>query len=158
MEQVGFGGLLDSIREEGRRISLFNSSDPIVHNHVFGIARFDLSSRQFDFNPIGPAPAGMTGLHVTPDKKDAYTVVSNGTLGNKRCEFWHFDLGTNKIVQTNEVPCRSRFSFGMSGDGKKLYLYGAGFEIEVYDAATLKYERTWDLNNDTTGAGMIILP
>ncbi len=158
MEQVGFGGLLDSIREPGHRISLFNSSDPIVHNRVFGVARFDLSTRQFDFTPIGPSPAGMTGLHVTPDRKDAYTVVSNGTLGNKRCEFWHFDLATNRIVQTLEVPCRSRFSFGMSGDGKKLYIYGAGFEIEVYDAATLKYERTWDLNNDTTGAGMIIMP
>jgi len=46
---------------------------------------------------------------------------------------------------TAEVPCRTRFSFGMSGDGKKLYLFGAGFEIEVYDAATLKHERTWDL-------------
>ena len=45
-----------------------------------------------------------------------------------------------------------------STDGKKLYLYGAGFEIEVYDAATLKYERTWDLNNDVTMAGMIALP
>ena len=43
-------------------------------------------------------------------------------------------------------------------DGKKLYIYGAGFEIEVYDAATLKYERTWDLNNDITGAGLIALP
>ena len=55
------------------------------------------------------------------------------------------------------VPCRTRFSFGMSTNGKKLYLYGAGFEIEVYDAATLKYERTWDLNNDVTGS-MIALP
>jgi len=56
------------------------------------------------------------------------------------------------------VPCRSRFSFGASTDGKKLYLYGAGFEIEVYDAVTLKYERTWDLSNDVTMAGMIALP
>jgi hypothetical protein len=121
------------------------------------IFRFDLSTRQVDFTPIGPSPQGMTGLHVTPDKKNAYTVITNGTLGNKRCEFWAFDLGTNKIKQTAEVPCRSRFSFGMAGDGKKLYIYGAGFEIEVYDAATLKYERTWDLNNDVTGAGMIII-
>jgi hypothetical protein len=45
----------------------------------------------------------------------------------------------------------------MAGDGKKLYFYGAGFEIEVYDAATLKYEKTWDLSNDITGAGMIVI-
>ena len=46
---------------------------------------------------------------------------------------------------------------GMAGDGKKLYFYGAGFEIEVYDATTFKYERTWDLNNDITSAGMIVI-
>jgi hypothetical protein len=45
----------------------------------------------------------------------------------------------------------------MAGNGKKLYFYGAGFEIEVYDAATLKHERTWDLSNDVTMAGMIVL-
>ena len=157
MENVGFGGLLDSISEPGKHISLFNSADPIVHNRTFGIARFDLSTRRVDFTPIGPAPAGMAGLQVAPDKKNAYTVITNGAQGNKRCEFWAFDLGTNRITQTAEVPCRSRFSFGMAGDGKKLYFYGAGFEIEVYDAVTLKHERTWDLNNDITGAGMIVL-
>jgi DNA-binding beta-propeller fold protein YncE len=157
MENIGFGGLLDSISEPGKHISLFNSADPIVHNRTFGIARFDLSTRRVDFTPLGPAPAGMAGLQVAPDKKNAYTVITNGAQGNKRCEFWAFDLATNRIAQTAEVPCRSRFSFGMAGDGKKLYFYGAGFEIEVYDAATLKHERTWDLNNDITGAGMIVL-
>ncbi|MBZ5601632.1 MAG: hypothetical protein LAO79_04935 [Acidobacteriia bacterium] len=157
MENIGFGGSLDSLHEPGQHISLFNSADPIVHNRVFGIARFDLASRQVKFDPIGPSPAGMAGLQVAPDKKNAYTIVASGAHGNKRCEFWAFDLTTNHVTETQEVPCRSRFSFGMSGDGKKLYIYGAGFEIEVYDAATLKYERTWDLNNDVTGAGMIVL-
>ena len=158
MENVGFGGLLDSISEPGEHVSVFNSADPIVHNRVFGIARFDLTTRQVNFTPIGPAPQGMAGLQVAPDKKHAYTVIATGEHGNKRCEFWAFDLTNDHITDRAEVPCRSRFSFGMAGDGKKLYFYGAGFEIEVYDAATLKYERTWDLNNDVTGAGMIILP
>jgi DNA-binding beta-propeller fold protein YncE len=156
MENVGFGGELESIAEPGRHISLFNSSDPIVHNRVFGIARFDLSTRQVEYTPIGPSVAGMTGLQVTPDKKKAYTVVQNGTHGNKRCEFWTFDLTTNRVAQTAEFQCRARFSFGISGDGKKLYIYAAGFEIEVYDAATLKYERTWDLNNDLTGPMVVV--
>src|SRR5436189_218919 len=83
------------------------------------IARFDLSTRQVNFTPIGPSPEGMAGLQVAPDKKNAYTVITNGTHGNKRCEFWTFDLATNHITQTSAVPCRSRFSFGMAGDGKK---------------------------------------
>jgi DNA-binding beta-propeller fold protein YncE len=158
MEQVGVGGTLDSLNEPGHRISLFNSSDPVVHSRLFGIARFDLSTRQFEFTPIGPPPNGMAGLQVAPDRKTAYTVISSGGGGNKRCEFWAFDLASTKIARTAEVPCRSRFSFGMAGDGKKLYIYGAGFEIEVYDAATLKYEKTWDLGHDATMAGLIVLP
>ncbi len=158
MENVHFGGDLDLINEPGEHTALFVSSDPIVHNRVFGLARFDLNTKHMDFSPIGPAPAGMAGIEVTPDKKWAYTVVANGMHGNKRCEFWRFDLTSDKITNRAEVPCRTRFTLGISADGQKLYIYGAGFDIEVYDAATLKYEKTWDLNNDVTYAGIVILP
>jgi len=155
-ENVNFGGGVEAIRNPGQYISLFNAADPYVHNKVFGIARFDLASRQFNFVPIGPAPSTMAGLQVTPDGKEGYTVVTNGTLGNKRCEFWRFDLGTNKVLDKAEFPCRSRFQLGMSGDGSKLYIYGASFDIEVYDAKTLKLEKTWDIGNDATMAGLIV--
>jgi hypothetical protein len=55
-----------------------------------------------------------------------YMVTNNGRGGNKRCEFIAVDLVTSRLAGTSEVPCRSRYSFGMSGDGKKLYIYGAG--------------------------------
>src|SRR5580693_2288784 len=158
MENVHLGSDLDLISQPGVHTSIFNSADPIVHNHVFGLARLNLATRQVDYDPIGPAPAGMAGLQVTPDKKSAYTVVANGANGNKRCEFWRFDLTSDRLTQKEEVPCRTRFSFGMSGDGKKLYIYGAGFEIEVYDAATLKLEKTWDLQTDITFGGIAVLP
>jgi DNA-binding beta-propeller fold protein YncE len=158
MEQIRFGSDLDLIGQPGQHITVFNSADPVVHNKVFGFARFDLDTRQVNFNPIGPAPGGMAGLQVTADKKRAYTMVTEGLHGNKRCEFWAFDLATDRITQRAEVPCRARFSFGMSSDGKKLYIYGAGFEIEVYDAATLQHEHTWDLNADITPAGIVVLP
>ena len=158
VDTFGFGGRVDNLSEPGKYISFFNATDPVVHNRVFGIARFDLMTREVDFNPIGPVPSGMAGFQVTPDKKNAYTIVATGQHGNKRCEFWAFDLSNDRITKTAEVPCRTRFSLGMSSDGKKLYIFGAGYDIEVYDAATLKYERTWDLRNDVTGAGMIVLP
>jgi hypothetical protein len=100
----------------------------------------------------------MAGLQVTPDKKFAYTVVASGAHGNKRCEFWTFDLTSDQVSQRAEVPCRTRFTFGISSDGKKLYIFGAGFEIEVYDAATLKLEKTWDLNTDLTYGGIVVTP
>jgi len=159
MENVHFGSDLDLINSPGEHTGMFVWADPIVHNRVFGLARMDLTTRHIDFNPIGPAPRGMAGIEVTPDKKWAYTVVSTGIHGTKRCEFWAFDLEHgDRITQTAEVPCRTRFTLGISTDGKKLYIYGAGFDIEVYDAATLKYEKTWDLNNDVTYAGIVVLP
>ncbi len=158
MENIHFGSDLDLINTPGEHTGMFVWSDPVIHSHVFGLARFDLSTRRIDFNPIGPAPPGMEGIQVTPDKKTAYTVVATGTHGTKRCEFWAFDLTSDQITQKAEVPCRTRFSLGISADGKKLYIYGAGFDIEVYDAATLRYEKTWDLNNDVTYAGIVVLP
>ena len=155
MENIGFGGTLDAVRSSGQLVALFNAADPYVHNKMFGMARFDLSTRQFDFTPIGPAPDAMAGLQVTPDGKHAYTVVTNGKLGNKRCEFWHMDMATNAVVDKAEFPCRSRFRLGMSIDGAKLYIYGASYDLEVYDARTLKHETTLDLGYDTTGAGMV---
>lgn len=156
MENVNFGGGVQSMRNPQEYVSLFNASDPYIHNKVFGIARLNLGTREFTFAPIGPAPSALSGLEVTPDGKDGYTVVTNGTLGNKRCEFWHFDLATNKVLNKSEFECRSRFTFGMSGDGTKLYIYGASFDIEVYDAKTLKFEKKWDIGNDATMAGMAI--
>jgi DNA-binding beta-propeller fold protein YncE len=157
-ENLYLGSDLDLISQPGVHTSVFNSADPIVHNRVFGLARLDLATRHVDYDPIGPAPAGMAGLQVTPDKKSAYTIVANGANGNKRCEFWRFDLTNDRLAQKAEVTCRTRFSFGMSSNGQKLYIYGAGFEIEVYDAATLQLEKTWDLNTDVTYAGIAVLP
>jgi hypothetical protein len=154
----GFGPDLDLANEPGQHIALFNSEDPIVHNKVFGLARFDLSSRQMEFNPIGPSPKGMAGFQVTPDKKQAFTVAVSGIHGTKACEFWAFDLGSDQITKKAPVPCRTRFTLGISTNGKKLYIYGAGYDIEVYDAATLKYEKTYDLNTDVTYGGIVELP
>ncbi len=157
MENLNLGGLQEALSEPDQRVSLFNYSDPIVHNRVFGLARFDLNTRKFEFTPIGPSPNTLGGLFVAPDKKMGYTVTQNGNGGNKRCEFWGLDLTTTKLARTAEVPCRTRFSFGLSTNGKKLYIYGAGYEIEVYDAVTFQREAVWDLGHDMTGA-MVVIP
>lgn len=156
--EVGVGSALESLTEPGFYTSLFNAVDPSVRRKMFGIARFDLTNRTYEFSPIGPAPDGMLGLEVTPDRKTAYTVVTNGEYGTRRCEFWTFDLTRHQRTMTSEFPCRPRFSFSMSSDGKELYIYGAGFQIEVYDAATLKLKQITDLHNDVTMAGIVVAP
>ncbi len=52
MENLGLGGLIEALSDPEQRVSIFNYSDPIVHNRVFGLARFDLNKRKFDFTPI----------------------------------------------------------------------------------------------------------
>jgi len=157
MEAATFGPELESISQPGEYVSLFNETDPYIHNKLMGIGRFKLDTRRFSFTPIGPAPTTMQGLQVAPDGKAAYTVVTNGLYGNKRCELWRFDLPTNTVQDKAEFPCRTRFSFGISANGQKLYIWGASFDMEVYDAKTLKHERTWDLNADVTYGNMIVL-
>ncbi len=157
METETFGTALQSISRPGEFVSLFDTTDPYIHNRLFGIGRFKLATHDFSFTPIGPAPTTMAGLEVAPDGKAAYTVVANGTYGDKRCEFWRFDLPTNTLQAKAEFPCRTRFYFGMSGNGQKLYIYGAGYEIDVYDAKSLKHETTLNLHDDVTTAGMIVV-
>jgi DNA-binding beta-propeller fold protein YncE len=157
MQTVNLGQQLDGLQEPGVLISLFNSSDPVVHKQIFGIARFDLDKRTFHFTPIGPAAASMQGLHITPDRKTGYTVTTNGTGGNKRSEFWVIDIPTGRVIRTQEFDGRARYTFGMSSTGKDLYIYGAGYDIEIYDPVTLRLRSTIDLNADQT-TGMIVVP
>ena len=158
LADVSMGSGLATLDEQGAVVSVFEADDPVVHRKLFGIARFDLDSGAFKFSEIGPAPAGMIGLEVAPDRKTGYSVVLNGEHGNRRCEFWSFNLEKNERTMASEFPCRPRFYFGISSDGKELYLYGAGFEIEVWDAATLKLKRTMDLHEDVTMGGIIVVP
>ena len=157
MQDVNVGGGLETLHDPSKYISLFNAEDPYIHNKVFGIARFDLTRRQFSFQPIGPAPEQMSGLEVTPDGKDGYTVAVNGKLGSQTCEFWHFDLKTNAALGSAPFPCRRRFYFSMSSSGKDLYIYGAGYDVAVYDAKTLKPKADWEMANDITMAGIVRL-
>ena len=154
---VGMGQQLDTLQRPGELVGMFTAVDPFAHRQVFGIGRFDLDTRKFQFAPVGPMAGGMLALHVTPDLKSGYTVNTIGAGGNKRSEFWAFDLATNRLVRKGEFDGRARYSFAVSSDGKCLYIYGAGYDIEVYDAATLKPLRAIDLNADIT-TEMLVLP
>lgn len=157
MENLSFFLEEDPNEAPGKITSVFNSSDPYVHRQVFGIAEIDLASLKFDFTPVGPATTQMMSLLMTPDRKVGYTVAINGQHGNRRCEFWSFDMATRKPIGKAEFDGRTRFYFAMSADGKKLFTYGAGYEISVYDARTFKLLNEVDVNGDIT-SNMVVLP
>jgi DNA-binding beta-propeller fold protein YncE len=155
------GGGDDPDEEPGVVTSIFNTTDPVVRRPIFGIARLDLTTRNLDFTPIGPAVTGMTGLRLTPDRKTGYTVAflgGNRAEPTRRTEFWVFDIDSHKLIKKHEFESRSRFSFAMSSDGKQLYIYSAGPSIEIYDAETFKLQRTITFDGDSTTQLLVLRP
>ena len=137
--------------------SLFVSADPYVHRPVFGIATVDLATRNIEFRPVGPYTSPMMSLWVTPDGSTGYTVSFSGPPGNKRSEFWVFDMKTNQLVRKAEFAGRRRFDMALSPSGKALYIYVAGYTVECYDPQTLKLTKTIDLEADST-SNMVMAP
>src|SRR5262249_36236698 len=130
MANVGFGQSLDSIQDAGMLISEFTSQKPGVRRRPFGIPGLEFTRLRIAFTTVGPTAGGMMGWHVTPDHKKGYTVAFSGEGGNRRSEFWEFDLTSNKLARKHEFDGRARFSFGISSTGKELYIFGAGYNIE----------------------------
>lgn len=152
------GGDMDPWGDPNILTSMFQSTDNIVRRRTFGIARFDLNKRTFDFTPIGPVPSQLSGLQVTPDGKSGYAVSVEGEHGDRVTQFMMFDMAQKRLVKRGEFSGRTRFFFGISSDGKKLLIYGAGNTIEYFDAQTLRPEKTVDVNADMTTQLLIVTP
>lgn len=85
-------------------------------------------------------------------------MATTGTHRNQRCEFWAFNVGSNRISKTQEVACWSQFSFGMAAAGNKLCICDPGFEVDVHESATPQFEKTGDTCTVLTGSGLIATP
>jgi hypothetical protein len=129
--------------------SLFVSVDPIVHKGTLGLASLDMTTRKITYTPIG-ADLPMIGFMVAPGKKLGYSVMYTGAGGNRTTEWWTWDLQTHRVINRAPLEARTTFSFGISGDGTKLYLYGSGSTLEIFNAHTLKSEKLLFLNKDLT--------
>jgi len=137
--------------------SVFTSVDSIVHKGTLGLAKIDLTTRKVDYFPIGPL-LPMNGFLLSPDRKRGYSVMPKIAPGaNRATEWWVWDIENHKVIQKNDFDTRPTFRFAVGGDGKRLYLYGAGSTLEVWDAETLESRKLIYLNRDTT-TNLITLP
>ena len=59
-------------------------------------------------------------------------------------------MPATKSSRRSPFEARPTLKFALSGDGKKIYLYGAGSSFEVFDGDTLKSRKLIFLNKDTT--------
>jgi DNA-binding beta-propeller fold protein YncE len=137
--------------------SVFTSVDPIVHKGTLGLAKIDLTTRNVDYFPVGPL-LPMSGFQLSPDRKRGYSVMPKIAPGaNRETEWWVWDIENHKVIKKKDFDTRPTFRFAVGGDGKKLYLYGAGSTLEVWDAETLESRKLIYLNRDTT-TNLITLP
>jgi DNA-binding beta-propeller fold protein YncE len=130
--------------------SVFTAVDETVRKGTLGLARITLSTKTVEYFPIGPS-IPMIGFVMSPDRKKGYSMMPLvGTGGNRVTEFWVWDIEKHKVVRKHEFESRPTFRVGMTGDGKKLCLYGAGSTLEFFDAETLLPRKLLYLNKDTT--------
>lgn len=151
MFPISLAGEMDPNEEPGFATSLFSTTDPLSRRAVSGIVRINLKTKNIDVIPIGPSMPSRGRLYVSPDKKTAYMVlVNNPQDPNRRPELYAFDLESRRLARRAEFENRSRFTFMASGDAKYLYIYGPGQVIDIYNADTLKFEKTITVEGDIT--------
>ena len=158
MENITFAPEVDPNDDDNTLTGIFNTEDPEVHRQVFGVATFHLNERKFEWTPVGPAVEGVSNIRYTPDHKKAYAVAIAGLHGDRHCEFWSINVGATQLAQRQEFACRPRFSFSSSSTGQELFIYSAGFELEVYDAATMKLQKTISMDADITSPMVTVIP
>jgi len=139
----------DPNAEDNIYTSLFTAVDPVVHKGTLGLLTLDLNTHKSTFTPIGIELPSL-GFLVSPDHTRGYSIMFEGTGGNRRTEFWVWDLPSHKVVKKAPFEARPTLRFALSGDGRKIYLYGAGSSFEVFDGDTLQSRKLIFLNKDTT--------
>ncbi len=140
----------DSFDDPDKVTSVFTSVDEVVHKGTLGMATIDLKTRKVAYTPIGPL-LPMLGFLVSPDHKRGYSIMTKLGIGeNRETEWWVWDLANHTVINKKQLESRPTFRFGVGGDGKKLYMYGAGSTLEIFDANTLESRKLIYLNKDTT--------
>ena len=138
--------------EEGVATGLYRMTDPVQNRSMMGIARVRLADEEVDFFTLGPSEP-VSQFALAPGGQKAYALYS--TVG--RYEFWEFDVEAQRVVRRHPFPGRPRMSLRVSADGEKLYIYGAGPTIDVYDADTLELLRTVEFDADV-GMSSVVIP
>ncbi len=159
MTGISLNGQDDPNEAPGKMTALFSSEDPVVHRRIFGVAEIDLTTRKIQFSPIGPGvPGGDGSLRLSPDRKFAYGFTIEGAQGDRHCEFFVIDMVSKKVVNRGPFPGRTRFSTGLTSDGKYIIVYGAGHTMELYDVKTLQLAKDIDMDADMTTPLLAIVP
>ena len=103
----------------------------------------------------GPGPSGF-GTYVAKDAPVAVASSGGGGGGggtaDRRARIALYDLQTGKKLREMLEEFRPRQSLaGISADGSKIYVGGAGSDFQVYDSATMQKIKTVELGHEIQG-------
>ena len=146
-----FGFQTDPNEEPGFFSGVFRVQDPVQNRSLMGIARINLAERDVDFYTLGPAER-VSSFALAPGREKAYGLLSR--IGHY--EFWTFDLAGRQLERRQVFDGRPRMRLRPSTNGQILYVYLAGYTIDLYEAATYRYLRTITLDGDMTT--MFVVP
>jgi hypothetical protein len=151
--QVGRTDLFDGTNPKMYRM-LCTLSDRVQRNRtVWGYVDIDLEHHKLgELVEWGQGPSGF-GTYVAKDAPLAVASSGGGGGGNdRRARITLYDLQTGKKLRETLEEFRPRQSLaGISADGTKVYVGGAGSDFQVYDAATLQKLKTVELPHEITG-------
>ncbi|MCA1789801.1 MAG: hypothetical protein LC667_08070 [Thioalkalivibrio sp.] len=150
--RFGFGAT--PREEEGWHAGFFRIREEIQDRTVVGVARANPTERAVEFVMLGPADTGPSGsFALAPDRSRAYALHQE--VGNY--QLWSIDMETGSARHV-VFEGRPRMSLEVSSNGRVLYIYTAGNTIDLYDAESLEYMRTVELEADMTIGRLWILP
>lgn len=149
--RANFGTNSGTYDDPGVSTSFYRMTDPAQNRSMLGIARVRLADREVDFYTLGTNES-VGNFTLAPGGEKAYALYTE--IG--RYEFWELDLVGRRLARRQPFEGRPRMSLGVSADGRKLYIYGAGNTIEVHDALTFEHLRSVTLDEDMRNA--VIIP
>jgi len=124
----------------------YYTTNPVNGKDVMGLVDADLETGLPSVIELGPAiPLYSTVL--SPDRKRAYSVMN---------QLVAVDLEEKRVTNVVNLD-RTKYVINISGDGRKLYVSGAGPFMDIYDAQTLKPIKKIELSGDGSVTSLRVL-
>lgn len=128
---------------------MYSMSDPVKKNRsLIGMIDVDMknmkiaSMDEWGWNP------GVWGLRISHDKKFAAAQLGGrfgggGDDGKTKLAIYDLTQKAKKVCEAEHTFRPRRWLMGISPDGKKVYVGGAGNDLEVFDDKLQRLKQVW---------------
>jgi hypothetical protein len=149
------GSLDEYYDEPGHVNGLFTMKDRVQNRKLLVIGRMDLSAKNLEFFPLGPAPeSGDLSFAIAADRKRGF--ILREEIGE--FELWTVDMAAKRVQSKVSFAGRPRMAIRSSSNGQVLYIYEAGNTIDLYAADGFKFLRRIALDADMMYGTFYVVP